>query len=160
METRTKEKKKNGYRYLVGTSFRGLTVPTSNVIKTSDFVLIHGNGGSKPEQIQDLIDKTKKVEGYRVMPIINNEDDHFDFEKEKRPEERQIENEKAIDERNEFLARHFCNQPCIKRGGSQHHEKCCSEEILERVATSSDSHLIAQRPQDQIGSQQAEEIEK
>jgi hypothetical protein len=77
-----KEKKKNGYRYLVGTSFRGLVVPTSNVIMASDFVLIHGNGGSKPEQIQDLIDKTKKVDGFRVMPMINNEDDHFDFEKE------------------------------------------------------------------------------
>ena len=77
-----KEKKKNGYRYLVGTSFRGLTVPTSNVVKTSDFLLIHGNGGSKTEQIQDLINKTMEVDGFRVMPIINNEDDHFDFEKE------------------------------------------------------------------------------
>ena len=77
-----KEKKKNGYRYLVGTSFRGLIVPTSNVIKTSDFVLIHGNGGSKTEQIQDLINKTMEVDGFRIMPMINNEDDHFDFEKE------------------------------------------------------------------------------
>lgn len=77
-----KEKKRNGYRYLVGTSFRGLVVPTSNVVKTSDFVLIHGNGGSKTEQIQELINKTMEVDGFRVMPIINNEDDHFDFEKE------------------------------------------------------------------------------
>jgi hypothetical protein len=73
---------KKGYRYLVGTSFAGLVVPTSNVVKVSDFLLIHGNGGSKPEQIQELIDHTKKVGGYRIMPIVNNEDDHFDFEKD------------------------------------------------------------------------------
>ena len=74
--------KQNGYRYLAGTSFGGLTVPTSNVVKASDFLLIHGNGGSKPEQIQELIDNTKKVDGFRLMPIVNNEDDHFDFEEE------------------------------------------------------------------------------
>lgn len=74
--------KKNGYRFLVGTSFGGLVVPTSNVVKMSDFLLIHGNGGSKPEMIQELIDNTKKVDGYRNIPIVNNEDDHFDFEKD------------------------------------------------------------------------------
>jgi hypothetical protein len=74
--------KQKGYRYLAGASFGGLVVPTSNVVKASDFLLIHGNGGSKPEQIQELIDQTKKVDGYRLMPIVNNEDDHFDFEKD------------------------------------------------------------------------------
>ena len=73
---------KNGYRYLAGTSFAGLKVPTPNVVKASDFLLIHGNGGSNPEQIQALIDSTKKVDGYRQMPVINNEDDHYNFEKE------------------------------------------------------------------------------
>jgi hypothetical protein len=73
---------KNGYRYLVGTSFAGLKVPASNVVKASDFLLIHGNGASNPEQIQALIDSTKRVDGYRLMPIINNEDDHYNFEKE------------------------------------------------------------------------------
>jgi hypothetical protein len=73
---------KNGYSYLAGTSFAGLKVPTPNVVKASDFLLIHGNGGSNPEQIQALIDSTKKVDGYRLMPVINNEDDHYNFEKE------------------------------------------------------------------------------
>ena len=76
------EKKQNGYRYYVGTSFGGCKVPTSNVVKVSDFLLIHGNGARKTEQIQKLIDDTRKVEGYRKMPVIINEDDHFDFDKE------------------------------------------------------------------------------
>ena len=75
-------KKKNGYSYYVGTSFAGKVVPTPNVIKVSDFLLIHGNGASEPIKIQELIDKTRATEGYKSMPIINNEDDHFDFEKE------------------------------------------------------------------------------
>ena len=77
-----KNKKKNGYRYLAGTSFLGRAVPTENVVKASDFLLIHGNGANSPDQIQLQIDSTRKVNGYRVMPIINNEDDHYDFEKE------------------------------------------------------------------------------
>lgn len=72
--------KKHGYRYLVSTSFAGVVVPTPNVVKASDFLLIHGNGASKPTQIQALIDATKQVDGYRTMPIVNNEDDHYDFD--------------------------------------------------------------------------------
>ncbi|SNR77953.1 Endo-1,4-beta-xylanase, GH35 family [Lutibacter agarilyticus] len=76
-----KNKKKNGYRYLVTTSFGGITVPNSDVIKASDFLLIHGNGAKKPERLIKLAKDTRKAEGYRKMPIINNEDDHFDFDK-------------------------------------------------------------------------------
>lgn len=79
---RVKGKRKNGYRFLVGTSYEGRVVPTSNVVKASDFILIHGNGAKQPEQIQTLIDATRKVDGYRKMPVVNNEDDHFDFDKE------------------------------------------------------------------------------
>ena len=80
---RVKAKQKNGYRFLVGTSFGGKFVPTSNVVKASDFILIHGNGAKDPNQIQLLIDSTKMVDGYRNMPIVNNEDDHYDFDKER-----------------------------------------------------------------------------
>lgn len=79
---RVKQKEKNGYRFLVGTSYEGRVVPLPNVVKTSDFILIHGNGAKQPQQIQTLIDATRKVEGYREMPVVNNEDDHFDFDKE------------------------------------------------------------------------------
>jgi len=77
-----KSMEQKGYRYLVSASFSGVTVPTANVVKSADFLLIHGNGAKHPDQIQKLIDGTKKVEGYRLMPIVNNEDDHFDFDKE------------------------------------------------------------------------------
>jgi hypothetical protein len=33
--------------------------------------------------MQLLIDNTRKVEGYRTMPVVVNEDDHFEFEKDK-----------------------------------------------------------------------------
>jgi hypothetical protein len=75
--------KKNGYRYLVSTSYGGGFVPLPNVVKASDFVLIHGNGVKSYEAMQSLIEKTRQVEGYRLMPIVVNEDDHFDFDKEK-----------------------------------------------------------------------------
>ena len=74
---------KNGYRYLVSTSYGGGFVPLPNVVKSSDFILIHGNGVKSYEAMQELIDKTRKVDGYRSMPVIVNEDDHFDFDKEK-----------------------------------------------------------------------------
>ena len=77
---RVKNNRQNGYRFLVGTSYEGRVVPTPNVVKSSDLILIHGNGAKQPEQIQTLIDATKQVEGYRTMPIVNNEDDHFDFD--------------------------------------------------------------------------------
>jgi hypothetical protein len=74
---------RNGYRFLVSTSYGGNTVPTPNVVKSSDFILIHGNGVKDYETMQLLIDNTRKVEGYRTMPVVVNEDDHFDFDKEK-----------------------------------------------------------------------------
>jgi hypothetical protein len=80
--TLVKNRKYKGHRYLVSTSFGGCQVPTSNVVKAADFLLIHGNGAVKTTQIQTLIDSTKNVVGFKNMPIINNEDDHFDFEKE------------------------------------------------------------------------------
>ena len=75
--------KRNGYRYLVSTSYGGNTVPTPNVVQSSDFILIHGNGVNGYEAMQSLIDRTREVEGYRKMPVVVNEDDHFDFESDR-----------------------------------------------------------------------------
>lgn len=78
-----KAMKKKGYRYLVSTSYGGNFVPKPNVVKSSDFILIHGNGVSGYEAMQRLIDSTREVEGYRTMPVVVNEDDHFDFDQKK-----------------------------------------------------------------------------
>ncbi|HET9487192.1 MAG TPA: hypothetical protein VFO54_07150 [Chryseosolibacter sp.] len=75
--------RRNGYRFLVSTSYGGNTIPKTNVVKSSDFILIHGNGVEGYEVMQTLIDNTRKVSGYRTMPVVVNEDDHFDFDKEK-----------------------------------------------------------------------------
>lgn len=70
-----------GRRLYVGTSFRGGAIPTSNVVRASDFLLLHGNGVSDPAQIVDMVQRTRALPGYRPMPILFNEDDHFDFDK-------------------------------------------------------------------------------
>jgi hypothetical protein len=73
--------KKHRGKFLAGTSYGGNTVPKENVVKASDFLLLHGNGVSKPERIAEMVQQTRKVPGYRPMPILFNEDDHFDFDK-------------------------------------------------------------------------------
>jgi hypothetical protein len=72
---------RNGKRLLVGTSYGGNAIPTPNVVKASDFLLIHGNGVKDPKRIAEMVRLTRAVEGYRPMPILFNEDDHFDFDK-------------------------------------------------------------------------------
>ena len=78
-----KEMERNGYRFLVSTSYGGGFVPLPNVVKSSDYILIHGNGVKSYEEMHLLIDKTRAVEGYRKMPVVVNEDDHFDFDKDR-----------------------------------------------------------------------------
>src|SRR5262245_60431776 len=73
--------KKHRGKFLVSTSYGGNTVPKENVVKASDFLLLHGNGVNKPERIAEMVKESRKVPGYRVMPILFNEDDHFDFDK-------------------------------------------------------------------------------
>ena len=68
-------------RLPVTTSFNGGTIPHPNVVAVSDFLLLHGNGVSEPARIARMVQETRKVSGYRPMPIVFNEDDHFDFDK-------------------------------------------------------------------------------
>ena len=67
-------------RRLAGTSCGGGTVPGGNVVRASDFLLLHGNGVSDPARIAAMVRQTRQVAGYRPMPILFNEDDHFDFD--------------------------------------------------------------------------------
>ncbi len=43
--------------------------------------MLHGNGVSDPKRIAEMVRQTREVPGYRPMPILFNEDDHFDFDK-------------------------------------------------------------------------------
>lgn len=72
---------RDGRRLLVGTSYGGNAIPKPNVVKSSDFLLVHGNGVKDPKRIAEMVRQTREVEGYRPMPILFNEDDHFDFDK-------------------------------------------------------------------------------
>ncbi len=65
---------------LAGTSFGGGALPTAEVIEHSDFLLIHGNGVKGPDAMRKFIAKVKKARGDRQIPIVVNEDDHFDFD--------------------------------------------------------------------------------
>ncbi len=70
----------NDRRLLVGTSYGGGAIPRPNVVKSSDFLLLHGNGVTDPNRITEMIKQTRSVEGYRPMPILFNEDDHENFD--------------------------------------------------------------------------------
>jgi len=78
---RAKEIRYQGNRLLVGTSFNGGRIPAANVVKVSDFVLLHGNGVTDPNRIKRMVEETRALPTYRPMPVLFNEDDHFDFEK-------------------------------------------------------------------------------
>lgn len=77
---RVKSHTKDGRRLLAGTSYGGGTVPRENVVRVSDFLLLHGNGVGDPSRIAEMVWDTRKVESYKPMPILFNEDDHFDFD--------------------------------------------------------------------------------
>lgn len=66
---------------LAGTSYGGGAVPKENVVRVSDFLLLHGNGVKQPARIAAMVRETRAVRGYTSKPILFNEDDHFDFEK-------------------------------------------------------------------------------
>jgi hypothetical protein len=67
--------------FLAGTSYGGGTVPRENVVRASDFLLLHGNGVKDPARIAEMVRQARAVPGYRPMPILFNEDDHFDFDR-------------------------------------------------------------------------------
>jgi hypothetical protein len=72
---------RGGRRLLVGTSFARETLPTDAVCRVSDFVLLHGNGIDDPGEIARLVDRVRAIPTYRPMPIVFNEDDHFEFDR-------------------------------------------------------------------------------
>lgn len=77
-----KEVKEQGKSHglLVGTSFGGGAIPTKGVADVSDFLLLHGNGVKEPKRIAEMVRKSREA-AKRKLPILFNEDDHFDFDK-------------------------------------------------------------------------------
>jgi hypothetical protein len=73
---------REGERFLVGTSFGGGSLPTRDVVKVSDFILLHGNGVDNPDDLRELIRKTKVMPSYNAQPVIINKDDHYGFDEE------------------------------------------------------------------------------
>ena len=72
---------RGGRRLLVGTSYRGRSIPSEKVLAASDLALLHGNGVTDPAYIGDMVSRTRALSTYRTMPIVFNEDDHYDFDK-------------------------------------------------------------------------------
>lgn len=78
---RVQKMERDSRRLLVGTSYGGGSIPKENVVRVSDFLLVHGNGVAEPKRIREMVQKTRAVNGYTPKPIVFNEDDHFDFDK-------------------------------------------------------------------------------
>ncbi len=76
---RVRQTERDGRRLLVGTSYGGGFVPQENVVRASDFLLLHGNGVTNSARITKMIQETRSVSGYRPKPILFNEDDHENF---------------------------------------------------------------------------------
>jgi len=80
-----KERVRNGRRFSVSTScgcdLPGQLLPTAEIVAEADFVLLHGNNVSGPTQLRELVRAARQIRGYRPMPVLFNEDDHFDFHK-------------------------------------------------------------------------------
>jgi hypothetical protein len=71
----------DGRRLPVSVSYNGGTIPRPNVVAVADYLLLHGNGVHEPARIAQMVEETRKVSGYRTVPILFNEDDHFDFDR-------------------------------------------------------------------------------
>ncbi len=77
---RVRKTERDGRRLLVGTSYGGGGIPQENVVRASDFLLLHGNGVTNAARITQMVKQTRAVPGYRPMPIVFNEDDHENFD--------------------------------------------------------------------------------
>ena len=77
---RAKRIARGGRRLLVSTSYGGNTLPGTEALAASDFVLLHGNGVSNPDRIADMVRQTRAMSAFTPKPIVFNEDDHYDFD--------------------------------------------------------------------------------
>jgi hypothetical protein len=59
----------------VSVSYNGGSIPRPNVVRTADFLLLHGNGVSDPNRMTEMVRTVRKMTGDTPKPIVNNEDD-------------------------------------------------------------------------------------
>ena len=82
IQSRSKGKIKNpAGRLLVSTSYVRETTLPERLLQVADCVLWHGNASPTPESIHTKAKSLRASPGYRGQPLLNNEDDHFDFDK-------------------------------------------------------------------------------
>jgi hypothetical protein len=79
---RVKQHTRRGRRLLVSTSYKGGALPDEAIIRAADFVLLHGNGVHDPDNLAALIRRVRQSPAYTPKPILVNEDDHFDFDRD------------------------------------------------------------------------------
>jgi len=77
---RVKNTTRDGRRLLVGVSYSGGNIPGENVVRTADFLLLHGNSTPDPKKIAAMVRRTHAVPGYTPKPVLFNEDDHYHFD--------------------------------------------------------------------------------
>lgn len=73
-------KSADGRRLLVGTSFPVKAMPTAEVMRASDFLLLHGNAFPDAATLIAKVNASRALVPERVIPILINEDDHNDFD--------------------------------------------------------------------------------
>jgi hypothetical protein len=78
---RVQSQTRDGRRLLASTSYRGGSLPYEDVLRVADLVLLHGNGVTDPIVMSWMIERTRMRLRGRQIPIVVNEDDHFDFDK-------------------------------------------------------------------------------
>ncbi|HWA27976.1 MAG TPA: hypothetical protein VG734_20155 [Lacunisphaera sp.] len=75
---------RNGWHFPVGVSLSGGEIPTPEIVAASDVILIHGNNRrgveTTPTRIREMIAQTRALPGFRPMPVLFNEDDHYAFD--------------------------------------------------------------------------------
>ncbi len=73
---------RDGRRLFVSTSLKGCSVPTEEIVAVADYILIHGNGMGRPEQMRKCVQSTRALSTYTAKPIVVNEDDNYKFDSE------------------------------------------------------------------------------
>jgi hypothetical protein len=70
---RVRSRRRGDRRLLAGTSYGGGKIPGEDVVRASDFLLLHGNGVGRPARLAEMVRQARLVPGYPPMPILFNE---------------------------------------------------------------------------------------